>query len=341
MEKYHYQAMARKNVFEILKLSKKVTKKDFCDFAEEHGIKSLKTDMTWEEIEKEVRMDSRVDLSDIRNKWPDEFGMEIEEEEEVGEEGTEESEEKEEEVEAKEEEVEDEEVDLDEEGIKIIREEELEEEKGGFLDKIRNIFSGLIDKIFGKKDKFRLGIYGATNVGKTTLANRISKDWLGEEVGKASPIPHETRAVHQKENVKIEKNGRELNINLVDTPGISTKIDFEEFLDYDFEEGDAKKRAKEATKGVIEAIRWLDNMDVVLAVMDSTKDPLNQINLTILGNLEARGIPVIVVANKLDKNGANVERVEAAFPQYETVGISAKEGLKMDNLYETIFKVTK
>ena len=33
---------------------------------------------------------------------------------------------------------------------------------------------------------------------------------------------------------------------------------------------DAKKRAKEATKGVIDAIKWLDEMDVVVVVLDST-----------------------------------------------------------------------
>lgn len=341
--------MVRRNVFEILKHSKKVTKEDFCKFAKEKGIKSLKPDMNWDEIEKEVRMDARVDLSDIRNRWPEEFGIEVEKEkgeekEGKGKEEQEEGKKEGEEVEKEEIKTEEEweEVDTEEEeGVKIIKEEELEGGEEGFIEHLKNIFSSFLDELFRKKDKFQLGIYGATNVGKTTLANQISEDWLGEEVGKTSAIPHETRKIQQKENIKIKKRGKELTINLVDTPGISTKVDFEEFLDYDFDEKDAKQRAKEATKGIIEAIRYLDDMDVVLAVMDSTKDPLSQVNLTILGNLEARGIPVLIVANKLDKNKANLERIKAAFPQYETVGISAKEGSKMDELYEKIFQVTR
>lgn len=341
--------MVRKNVFEILKHSKNVIKEEFCDFVKKKGITDVNPDMKWDKIEKEVRMDARVGISDIRNKWPEEFGIEVEEEKTGEKEGKEQKQEEQEEGKKENEEGEKEEVkteeepdevEIGEESVKIIKEDEVEEERGLF-DKLKIIVSSFIDKIFRKKDKFQLGIYGATNVGKTTLANQISEDWLGEEVGKTSAIPHETRKIQQKENIEIEKGGKELTINLVDTPGISTKVDFEEFLDYDFDEDNAKKRAKEATKGIIEAIRWLDDMDVVLAVMDATKDPLSQVNLTILGNLEARGIPVLIVANKLDKDEANLERIKAAFPQYDTVGISAKEGMKMDGLYEEIFEVTR
>ncbi|MDD4353696.1 MAG: GTP-binding protein, partial [Candidatus Nanoarchaeia archaeon] len=67
----------------------------------------------------------------------------------------------------------------------------------------------------------------------------------------------------------------------------------------------------------------------------------NQVNLTILGNLEARKIPVIIVANKIDLKNSNIERVKEMFPQYEIVGISAKTGKNMEELYKTIFKVAK
>ena len=172
----------------------------------------------------------------------------------------------------------------------------------------------LINKLFRRRKRLKLGIYGPTNVGKTTLANRIALDWIGEEVGKVSHIPHETRKVQMKENIRIKsEDGRELIINLVDTPGIATKIDYEEFIKYGMKKKEALERAKEATQGVIEAIKWLDNMDVVLAVMDATKSPFNQVNLTILGNLEARNIPVIIVANKIDRKRADVERIKKAY----------------------------
>ncbi|MCK4714889.1 MAG: GTP-binding protein, partial [Candidatus Aenigmarchaeota archaeon] len=89
------------------------------------------------------------------------------------------------------------------------------------------------------------------------------------------------------------------------------------------------------------AIKWLDSMEVVLAVMDATQEPYNQVNLTILGNLEARGIPVIVVANKIDLKKANTRKIEGCFPQYKVVGVSAKENKNIEDLYETIFEVVK
>jgi len=203
------------------------------------------------------------------------------------------------------------------------------------------VFEGLINwfrNLFGRKKQISLGIYGCTNVGKTTLANKIALDWTGETVGKASHIPHETRYVQKKEKVEIKSDGKKLNINILDMPGISTKIDYRQFLKYKISRKAAKERAKEATKGVVEAIKWLDNVDTVLAVMDSTKDPLTQVNITLLGNLEARNIPVILVANKIDLKKSKPEQIKDAFPQYPVVNISALKGEKMDELYDAIIK---
>jgi small GTP-binding protein len=188
------------------------------------------------------------------------------------------------------------------------------------------------------KRSVRLGIYGSVNVGKTTLANRISKDWTGEEIGKVSSIPHETRFVQKKEKVTIKHDKKNMTINLLDMPGLATKVDYKQFLRYGLSKRAAKKRAKEATDGIIEAIKWLNNVDSVLAVMDATKDPLTQVNITLLGNLEARKIPVIIVANKIDKKKSNPDAIREAFPQYPVVELSALKGTNMDNLYETIAK---
>ena len=204
------------------------------------------------------------------------------------------------------------------------------------LRKILNLF--LSDWFKSKKD-IKLGLYGPPNSGKTTLANRICKDWLGEEMGSASNIPHETREIQVKEQIALKsKDGKkELLFNLVDTPGIATRIDYEDFLKAGMTEKKAKKRAKEATKGVIEAIKWLDEMDTVLVVLDATKDPYSQVNITIIGNLAARDIPVLIVANKVDLKKANLKKVQAAFPQYPIAGISAKYGRKVKDMYENIF----
>jgi len=204
----------------------------------------------------------------------------------------------------------------------------------GFGKKLRS----LVNRIFRKKKNIKIGLYGPVNSGKTTLANRICIDWLGEELGKVSVVPHETREIQMKESVTIKENGKSLTFNLVDTPGIATKIDFEDFVRYGLKKKAARERAKEATKGVIEAIKWLDNMDFVLVVLDSTKDPLDQVNITILGNLDAREIPFVIVANKVDLKRSRASRIREAFPKYKTIGISAKTGFNIKELYSTLLE---
>ncbi|MBS3133183.1 50S ribosome-binding GTPase [Candidatus Woesearchaeota archaeon] len=193
--------------------------------------------------------------------------------------------------------------------------------------------------IFRRRTHLKLGLYGPPNGGKTTLANRITEDWIGEKMGTVSNIPHETREIVVKEQVNIRSGKKELSFNLVDTPGIATKIDYEDFVKAGLSVKKSKKRAKEATKGVIDAIKWLDEMDVVVIVLDATQDPYSQVNITIMGNMQARDTPVLVVANKMDLKKADIKKVQAAFPQYDVVGISAKYGNNIDKFYEALFTV--
>ena len=207
------------------------------------------------------------------------------------------------------------------------------------------ILTDFIQRMFGQlfkqKKKIKLGLYGPPNSGKTTLANRICKDWLGEDVGIASKIPHETREVQLKEGVKIKSKGREIGFSVIDTPGIATRIDYEDFMKFKMSAKEAKKRAKEATRGVIEAIKWLENVDAVVVVLDSTENPYNQVNVTIIGNLAARKIPVMIAANKVDLKKSKVRRIEAAFPQYDVVPISAEQGTNIEEFYESLFRLVK
>ena len=95
---------------------------------------------------------------------------------------------------------------------------------------LRKFINKVLRNLFKKKKNIKLGLYGPPNGGKTTLANRICKDWLGEDMGIVSNIAHETREIQIKEQISIKSKGKELSFNLVDTPGIATKIDYEEFI---------------------------------------------------------------------------------------------------------------
>ncbi|MGC8933046.1 MAG: Era-like GTP-binding protein [Candidatus Methanodesulfokora sp.] len=213
----------------------------------------------------------------------------------------------------------------------------VEVQKRGISGIIRRLLS-----IFSKKKKVVLGIYGPVNSGKTTLANKISRDFAGISVGSVSRIPHETRRIQCVENVEIRvPGGGKLLMDIIDTPGIATKVSYRTFLRYGMKKEEAVERAREAALGVIEAIKSLDRVDIALLVVDSTKDPTSQVNFVIAGNLKFRGIPYIVVANKIDLPYSKPESVEKSFPEDIVVPISALTGENIELLYEKIYEVAR
>jgi small GTP-binding protein len=195
-------------------------------------------------------------------------------------------------------------------------------------------------KFFKKNQKISLGLYGPPNAGKTTLANMILKDILGADAPEfsTSNVEHETREVQKVEKLELKKNGRTIDFNLIDTPGIATKIDFEDFVKDGMNKKEAKERAMQATQGVIESIKWIDSVDAVLIVLDSTLNPYNQVNITLVANLVNKNKKIIVVANKTDLKKSNTEKIKLVFPDYKIVGISAKSGEGIEDLYDAIFK---
>jgi GTPase len=205
----------------------------------------------------------------------------------------------------------------------------------GFIKKVKKNFSSIFKNLFKKKTA-KIGIYGPPNAGKTTLANRIIRDWTGDAMGAVSNVPHETRRARRREGVTIESNGSKVTLDIVDTPGLATKVDFHEFMAHGLEEEEAKRRAKEATEGIIEAVKWLDDLDGVILVMDATEDPFTQVNVTVIGNMEARKLPLLIAANKIDLPESSPARIRSAFPQHPLVPISALEGQNIDSLYEEI-----
>ncbi|MDD1718877.1 MAG: 50S ribosome-binding GTPase [Methanoregulaceae archaeon] len=195
--------------------------------------------------------------------------------------------------------------------------------------------SKFLQKLFRKR-RSKIGIYGPPNAGKTTLANRIARDWLGDAVGAVSEIPHETRRAFRKQDICITgSNGHSITIDIVDTPGVTTKIDYKEFLEYGIEREEAITRAREATEGVAEAMHWLrEDIDGVIYMLDSTADPFIQVNIMMIGIIESRHLPVIIAANKIDLPDASPQRIKGAFPQHPVVPISCIEGQNIEELYE-------
>jgi small GTP-binding protein len=204
----------------------------------------------------------------------------------------------------------------------------------GIIKRLGLNFSWL-KKLF-KKKKARIGIYGPPNAGKTTLANRIVRDWTGDAMGSVSHIPHETRRARRREDVTITSNGSSVTLDIIDTPGIATRIDFHDFMAFGLPEDESKRRAKEATEGVMESVKWLEDLDGVILVMDATEDPYTQVNVVIIGNFEARKLPILIAANKIDLPNSSPARIHDAFPQHPLIPISALEGKNIDLLYKEI-----
>ena len=173
----------------------------------------------------------------------------------------------------------------------------------------------------------------------TTLTNYIIQDWSDEEdveLQSTSEVPHETRQANQ-EAVEIEYDETSVSFSIVDTPGLDTEVDYEEFTNYGLEEDEAIERSREATEGIAEAMHWLkQDIDGVVYMMDSTKDPFTQVNTMTTGIIESKDIPAVVLANKTDLEEANVKRIRKAYPQHDVVPVSALEGDNMDTVYEEL-----
>ena len=84
-------------------------------------------------------------------------------------------------------------------------------------------------------------------------------------------------------------------------------------------------------------MHWLrEDVDGVIYVLDSTEDPFTQVNTMLIGIIESQELPVLILANKIDKDESDIQRIANAFPQHETIPLSALEGQNMDEVYEKI-----
>lgn len=197
-----------------------------------------------------------------------------------------------------------------------------------------------LKRLFGKKKGgFRLGIYGSPNAGKTTLANCMCRDYAGDVMGTVSEVPHETRRVLTKQEVVMKTDQGTLIVDVMDTPGLASRVDPMDFeLMYNMDQEAAAKRAQEATQGILEAIEALDTLDAMMLVLDASTDPYSQVNQVLLTHVQAKKLPMIVVANKVDLPEADAGRIQKMFERHPVVAISAKTGQNLDGLYDELIK---
>lgn len=202
--------------------------------------------------------------------------------------------------------------------------------------------SSIFERLFNNSSKERqICLVGEPNTGKSTLANRFSRDFTGkaEDVSPVSPIPHETVEITKLEQIDFQVGKKRLDVTLVDTPGIAQSIDYREFMKHGLTQNEAIQRAKEATGGIVKSIKYLKEVDLALVVMDSTRPPFDQVSLTLLGTLESHNTKTIIVANKTDLTDANVELIKSTFPHIPVCPISALNGKGVDDLYQQIASV--
>ena len=168
---------------------------------------------------------------------------------------------------------------------------------------VRSFFKKIFKKLsfnpFSRRSHVKLGLYGPTNGGKSTLANRVCEDWLGEEMGSVSNVAHETREIKIKEQVNIKnKKGKELTFSLVDTPGIATKIDYEDFIRAGLKEKEAITLIKQKLSSTLTFVNFIGDFKSI----ETTKCILKCKNHGLISNWNNPYYPTVrTILTKEDK----------------------------------------
>ena len=158
-------------------------------------------------------------------------------------------------------------------------------------------------------------IMGHVDHGKTTLLDRIRDSRVA--LGEAGGITQHIGAY------QVEKNGKK--ITFIDTPGHAAFTEM---------------RARGA-----------NITDIVILVVAADDGVMPQ-TIEAIEHAKAAGVPIIVAINKMDKVGANPERIKQELANYDLlaeewggktifVPISAKQGMGVDDLLEMVLLVAE
>ena len=158
-----------------------------------------------------------------------------------------------------------------------------------------------------------VALAGRTNVGKSTLLNRI----VGQKVAIVTPRPQTTRR-----RILGIRSDADAQIILIDTPGLH----------------EAKKALNQQMVQV--ARRAIAEGEVILAVVEAG-DRLNPGDAGVLTDIRALNRPTIVAINKVDRMPRAevlplIEEISSGFPGAEIVPISARTGENVDDLLATL-----
>jgi len=202
-------------------------------------------------------------------------------------------------------------IEFEEEDIPTITPEELKERLKKILQRVERL---LKTAQTGKaiREGLKLAIVGLPNVGKSSLFNRL----LGEERAIVTDIAGTTRD-YLEETVNLKG----VPIRLIDTAGIREAKDTVERI------------------GVERSLQKLKEADIVLFVVDGSKENLLEEEIKLAQTVAKSGKPVLVVINKIDL-GRKLQLPEN-FPLKGApiVEVSAKTGEGLEKLGEEILKI--
>lgn len=201
-------------------------------------------------------------------------------------------------------------IEFEEEDIPTIEKEELEQRLESILQRVERL---LKTAKTGKaiRQGIKLAIVGRPNVGKSSLFNRL----LGEERAIVTDIAGTTRD-YLEETVNIKG----VPINLIDTAGIRETADVVEKI------------------GVERSLQKLKEADVVLFVLDASKETLTEEDLKLAKLVEEIGKPTIVVLNKIDL-GKRLDISKLPIKGAKVIEVSAKTGEGIDKLADAILEI--
>ncbi len=191
---------------------------------------------------------------------------------------------------------------------------------GDLLDRVVACFSNEADTE-QDDDTPRIAIVGKPNVGKSSLINKI--------VGEERVIVSETAGT-TRDAIDTRIRWQDRDYVFIDTAGIRRKSKVREDLE---------------RYSVIRAIAAIERADVVLLMIDA-QEGVTQQDAKIAGLAHDRGKGIVIVVNKWDiiekddktiyKHTRRIREVLAFMSYAEIIFISAKTGLRIGRIFDTI-----